>query len=178
MSQPNSSFEPTIVDREGAAIPDGWPLLADDDTTGADGPYVLGFERALRDLDGLNGHYGVRIKPGDDVRLLAPFLDKLTLIEVSFPGFRDGRGYSTARILREDLNFGGVIRAVGDVLRDQLFYMLRCGFDEFAVKDRDPSEAIASAAKRFTTTYQGAADAARPTWALRHPATSEAVSAS
>jgi len=168
MSQPNSSFEPAVVTRDGAVIPDGWTLLADDETTGADGPYILGFDRALSELDGLNGHYGVRIKPGDDVRLLEPYLEKLTLIEVSFPGFRDGRGYSTARILREDLKFTGVIRAVGDVLRDQLFYMLRCGFDEFAVKDRDPSEAVQSAAKRFSTTYQGAADAARPTWALRH----------
>lgn len=168
MSQPNSSFEPAVVTRDGAIIPDGWTLLADDETTGADGPYILGFDRALSELDGLNGHYGVRIKPGDDVRLLEPFLEKLTLIEVSFPGFRDGRGYSTARILREDLKFTGIIRAVGDVLRDQLFYMLRCGFDEFAVKDRDPSEAILSAARRFSTTYQGAADAARPTWALRH----------
>ena len=178
MSQPNSSFEATLVDRDGAVLPDGWTLLADDETTGADGPYVLSFDRALRELDGLNGHYGVRIKPGDDVRLLAPYLDKLTLIEVSFPGFRDGRGYSTARILREDLNYGGVIRAVGDVLRDQLFHMLRCGFNEFAVKDRDPAEAIASAARRFSTTYQGAADAARPTWALRHPQAAEVSSAS
>ena len=176
MSQPNSAFEAVIIDRDGAAIPDGWTLLADDETTGADGPYVLGFDRALRDLDGLNGHYGVRIKPGDDVRLLAPWLDKLSLIEVSFPGFRDGRGYSTARILREDLDYAGVIRAVGDVLRDQLLLMMRCGFNEFAVKDHDPAEAIASAAKRFSTTYQGAADAAQPAWALRHQV--EASSAS
>ncbi len=167
MSQPNSSFEPALVTREGEIIPNGWQLLADEDTTGVDGPYVLSFDRALRDLDGLNGHYGVRVTPGNDVRLLEPFLDKITLIEVAFPGFRDGRGYSTARILRE-AGYTGAIRAVGDVLRDQLFYMLRCGFDEFLVKDKDPAGAITSAAKRFSTTYQSAADSARPTWALRH----------
>ncbi len=167
MSQPNSSFEPALVTRQGDVIPNGWQLLADEDTTGVDGPCVLGFERALRDLDGLNGRYGVRINPGNDVRLLLPFLDKITLIEVAFPGYRDGRGYSTARILRE-AGFTGAIRAVGDVLRDQLFYMLRCGFDEFLVKDKTPAEAVTSAAKRFSTTYQSAADSARPTWALRH----------
>ena len=167
MSQPNSSYAPQLVDNSGETIPDGWTLLADEDTTGVDGPYILPFERALRELDGLNGHYGVRINPGDDVRLLEPFLTKITLVEVAFPGFRDGRGYSTARILRES-GYTGIIRATGDVLRDQLFHMLRCGFDEFLVKDKDPAQAIAVAKSRFSTFYQGAADANRPAWALRH----------
>jgi uncharacterized protein (DUF934 family) len=168
LPKPNSSYGPELVTRSGDVVPNGWQLLADDETTGAEGPYVLGFERALRDLDGLNGHYGVRVNPADDVRLLEPFLEKITLIEVAFPGYRDGRGYSTARILRDDLGFTGAIRAVGDVLRDQLFYMMRCGFDEFLVKDKDPAGAIADASQRFSTTYQGAADSARPAWALRH----------
>lgn len=167
MSQPNSSFEPALVSRGGELLANDWQLLGDDEAVGADGAYVLGFERALRDLDGLNGRYGVRINPGDDVRRLAPFLDRISLFEVNFPGYRDGRGYSTARILRE-AGFTGAVRAVGDVLRDQLFYMLRCGFDEFIVRDRTPAEAVTSAAKRFSTTYQSAADSARPTWALRH----------
>ena len=166
----NSTYDAQLVTRDGDVIPNGWRLLADDETHGVDGPVVLGFERALRELDGLNGHYGVRVNPADDVRLLEPFLEKITLIEVAFPGFRDGRGYSTARILREDLGFTHVVRAVGDVLRDQLFYMLRCGFNEFVVKDKDPAGALANARQRFSTTYQGAADSARPAWALRHPA--------
>ncbi len=168
LPKPNSSYGPELVTRAGDVIPNGWQLLADEETTGAEGPYVLGFERALRDLDGLNGHYGVRVNPSDDVRLLEPFLEKITLIEVAFPGYRDGRGYSTARILRDDLGYTHAIRAVGDVLRDQLFYMMRCGFDEFLVKDKDPAGAIADASQRFSTTYQGAADTARPAWALRH----------
>jgi uncharacterized protein (DUF934 family) len=174
MSQPNSSYTPLLVDSSGEIIPDGWTLLADEDESrlgmgGVDGPYVLGFERALKELDGLNGHYGVRVNPGDDVRLLLPFIEKITLIEVSFPGYRDGRGYSTARILREE-GYTGTIRAVGDVLRDQLFHMLRCGFSEFLVKDKDPAQAIAAAKSRFSVFYQGAADTNRPVWALRHPA--------
>lgn len=167
MSPLNSSNAPTLITRDGETIPNGWTLLADDETTGAHGPVVLSFERALRELDGLNGHYGVRVNPGDDVRLLLPFIEKITLIEVAFPGFRDGRGYSSARILRE-AGFSGDLRAVGDVLRDQLFHMLRCGFNEFLVKDKDPSQAIEAAKARFSTFYQSAADANRPAWALRH----------
>ncbi len=167
MNPLNSTYAPALITRDGERIPNGWALLADDETTGADGPVVLGFERALRELDGLNGHYGVRVNPGDDVRLLLPFIEKITLIEIAFPGFRDGRGYSSARILRE-AGFAGDLRAVGDVLRDQLFHMLRCGFNEFLVKDKDPAAALKAATTRFSTFYQGAADANRPAWALRH----------
>ncbi len=167
MSQPNSSHTPVLVTRDGVLLPDGWQLLNDADEASGDGPYVIGFERALRELDGLNDRYGVRVMPADDVRLLEPFLDKIALVEVAFPGYRDGRGYSTARILREDLGFTGIIRAVGDVLRDQLHHMLRCGFDEFVVKDADPAEAITSAAKRFSVAYQGAADGRLPAWQRR-----------
>ncbi len=73
----------------------------------------------------------VRIEPGDDARVLLPFLDRLALIEVNFPSFGDGRGYSSARILRE-AGYAGELRAVGNVLVDQLSHMRRCGFDAFA----------------------------------------------
>ena len=164
----NSTYELTLIDDTGARLGNDWTLLADDEPIGSDGNYVLSFDRALTELDGLNGRYSVRINPGQDVRELAPWLEKVAMIEVAFPGYRDGRGYSTARILRSDLGYAGKIRAVGDVLRDQLLLMLRCGFDEFIVKDHDATEALASAKARFTTYYQSAADAHRPTWALRH----------
>ncbi len=73
----------------------------------------------------------VRIEAGDDARLLIPHLDRLALIEVSFPKFRDGRGYSAGRILRE-AGYTGELRAEGDVLVDQIPLMRRCGFDSFA----------------------------------------------
>ena len=72
----------------------------------------------------------VRIEPGDDARELLPHLGRLALVEVNFPAFGDGRGYSSARILRE-AGYEGELRAVGDVLVDQLAYMRRCGFDAF-----------------------------------------------
>ncbi len=109
----------------------------------------------------------VRIEPGDDARALLPHLDRLALVEVNFPVFGDGRGYSAARILRE-AGFAGELRAVGDVAVDQLAHMRRCGFDSFA-PDRKMDEAdVEAALKRFPNVYQSAADGAAPIWKLRH----------
>ena len=109
----------------------------------------------------------VRVEPGDDARELIPHLERLALVEVNFPAFGDGRGYSSARILRE-AGYAGELRAVGDVLVDQLAYMRRCGFDAFAPDAAlDPEDAEAALA-RWPHVYQGAADAREPIWAKRH----------
>lgn len=109
----------------------------------------------------------VRLEGGDDARVLIPFLDRLQLIEVAFPRFRDGRGYSAGRILRE-AGYKGELRAQGDVLVDQLSLMRRCGFDSFAPeKSLDPAAAEA-ALTRWHHAYQGAADEYVPIWKLRH----------
>jgi uncharacterized protein (DUF934 family) len=109
----------------------------------------------------------VRLEPDEDARALLPYLDRLGLVEVAFPTFRDGRGYSAARILRE-AGYKGELRAQGDVLADQLAYMRRCGFDSFAPEHPlDPAVVEASLA-RYAEHYQGAADAAVPVWKLRH----------
>jgi len=82
------------------------------------------------------------------------------LIAIRFPKFADGRGYSTARLLRERFDFKGELRAIGDVLRDQLFYLHRCGFNAFEIrKDRDLADAL-RAYNEFTVTYQ--ADTSQP----------------
>jgi uncharacterized protein (DUF934 family) len=121
---------------------------------------------SLAEFEGSNAT-AVRIEPGDDVRVLIPHLDRLSLIEVAFPKFRDGRGYSSARILRE-AGFTGELRAQGDVLVDQINLMKRCGFDSYA-PDAELNQADVDAAfSRFDHVYQGAADAAVPVWKLRH----------
>lgn len=76
---------------------------------------------------------GVLINPADDVTRLQPYLDRIALVAVAFPAFNDGRAFSHASLLRTRLKFDGEIRAIGDVLIDQVPLMLRCGIDSFAV---------------------------------------------
>ena len=109
----------------------------------------------------------VRIEAGDDARALLPMLDRLSLVEVSFPSFRDGRGYSSARILRE-AGYRGELRAAGDVLVDQIAFMRRCGFDSFAPEAPIDPAVLAAALARYPAVYQPAADGAVPVWKRRH----------
>src|SRR3546814_11228445 len=81
--------------------------------------------------------------------------------------FGDGRGYSVARILRE-AGYTGELRAVGDVLVDQLFYMRRCGFDSFAPNAPLDANVVEASLQRYSLVYQKAADGRQPVWALRH----------
>lgn len=109
----------------------------------------------------------VRLESDEDARLLIPHLDRLALIEIAFPSFRDGRGYSSARILRE-AGYTGELRAQGDVLVDQVAFMRRCGFDSFAPQTPLNEDALAASLTRYPDVYQRAADGAVPVWKLRH----------
>lgn len=109
----------------------------------------------------------VRLEPDDDARALIPHLDRLALIEIAFPKYRDGRGYSSARILRE-AGYSGELRAQGDVLVDQIAFMKRCGFDSFAPEAALNHADVEAALARYDHVYQAAADAAVPVWKLRH----------
>jgi uncharacterized protein (DUF934 family) len=109
----------------------------------------------------------VRIEVDEDVRALLPHLDRLALIEIAFPAFRDGRGYSSARILRE-AGYAGELRAQGDVLVDQIVPMRRCGFDAFAPEKPIDLAAVERMIARIDFTYQKAADARPAVWELRH----------
>ena len=110
----------------------------------------------------------VRIEAGDDVRRLGPVLDRVRLVEIDFPRFRDGRGFSSARVLRE-MGYTGEIKATGDVLVDLVFFMRRCGFDSFAPNLPFNDADVQAALTRYPYVYQDAADAAVPIWRLRHP---------
>ncbi len=98
-----------------------------------------------KELLSRTGRTGVLLEPHDDPAALAATLERLSLVAVRFPKFGDGRGYSTARLLRERYGYRGELRAVGDVLRDQLLFMKRSGFDSFSLRDdQDPDEALAA----------------------------------
>ncbi len=132
------------------------------DDTPADEPAVT-----LDAFLGQSDAASVRIEAGDDVRRLLPMLDRVRLVEIDFPRFRDGRGYSAARILRE-AGYAGEIKAVGDVLVDQLLFMRRCGFDSFAPDQPFDTAAVERAFSRYDFVYQQAADTRPPVWKLRH----------
>lgn len=89
-----------------------------------------------------------------DIELSAEMLQGVELIEVSFSNFTDGRGYSTAKILRERFDWQGPIRAVGDITVDQLGYLARCGFDSFALRDDQDLGIAKSYLNAFSTGYQ------------------------
>ena len=113
---------------------------------------------------------GVWLESGEDPVAIAGDLENLPVIAVNFPKFTDGRSYSTARLLRERYAYRGEIRAIGDVLHDQLFFMKRCGFDAYALRaDKDASEALAGLGD-FSETYQAAVDQPLPLFRRRENA--------
>ncbi len=97
---------------------------------------------------------GVWLDSEDDPYSVANDIATLPLIALKFPSFRDGRAYSSAAILRSRLHFKGELRAIGDVLRDQLYYMQKCGFDSFELSDGVKTEDALSAFSDFHTGYQ------------------------
>ncbi|MBV8684030.1 MAG: DUF934 domain-containing protein [Caulobacteraceae bacterium] len=110
---------------------------------------------------------GVRLSASDAPEDLAGELDRLAVIELEFPKFRDGRQYSAARIMRERMGFKGELRAVGDVLREQAYQMVRCGFDAFEPADGSTAADWTASALRFRHVYQRAADRREPAFAQR-----------
>jgi uncharacterized protein (DUF934 family) len=110
---------------------------------------------------------GVRLKSDEEAEVLAYDLPRIAVVALEFPKFRDGRAYSNARILRERLGFTGELRAVGDVLREQAMFMLRCGFDAFEPADGSGAQQWQAATQRFRHVYQRAADARTPAFVER-----------
>jgi uncharacterized protein (DUF934 family) len=112
----------------------------------------------------------IRLEPGDDPALVADRLGRVARVEVNFPKFGDGRGYSIARLLRERYGYKGELRAVGAVVRDHLFYMESCGFDAFELREgEDPAEALA-AFDDFSESYQASVTRPLPLFRRRTPA--------
>ena len=153
-------------------IDDDWPLLPAGATlldVAAAGRVIVPFALWDGERDALRtrGDVGVWLSPTDDPALLAGDVAHLPVIAVEFPKFGDGRGFSTARLLRDRYRFHGELRAFGDVFRDQLFFMAECGFDAFTVRsDLDPAQEIAGLAV-FTRTYAASVRHPRPWFRTR-----------
>ncbi|MGH8383360.1 DUF934 domain-containing protein [Pseudomonas sp.] len=120
---------------------DGWQLVRDHEPVLPEGLLILPLATWLaRQVSHPDGHDGLWLGPDDEVEPLRPWLLNLPLIAIDFPSFRDGRGYSQAYLLRTRLGWHGELRAIGDVLRDQLSHMRQCGFDSFAVREDKSAE--------------------------------------
>lgn len=113
------------------------------------------------------GRVGVWLAPDEDPALIADSLDALALVAVFFPQFADGRGYSTARLLRERYRWKGELRAIGDVQRDQLFYLSRVGFDAFELNDGIDVKSALSAFADFSEAYQTSVERPLPLFRRR-----------
>jgi uncharacterized protein (DUF934 family) len=158
--------------KQRAIVPDTWTVLQpDSDPLQIEGDLIVPLAVWLAQRQPLaerTGRTGVLLEPADDPKALADAPPLPALIAVRFPSFTDGRGYSTARLLRSRYGFTGELRAVGDVLRDQLFELARCGFDAFLLRgDQDAVRALA-AFEDFSEVYQAAIDRG-PLFARRFP---------
>lgn len=113
------------------------------------------------------GRKGVQLKPDQFAEQIADVVTSLDLVAIEFPAFADGRGYSTAYLLRTRFGFQGELRAVGDVFKDTLFYQARVGFDAFAIRDDKNAEVALQGLEDFSEVYHASADQPRPLFLRR-----------
>jgi uncharacterized protein (DUF934 family) len=113
------------------------------------------------------GRIGVLLDGDDDPGAIAEDLRLFGVVAVDFPRFTDGRGYSIGRLLRERYGWRGEMRAVGDVQRDQLFYLARCGFDAFMLREGEDAAVALEGFQDFGERYQGAVDQPLPLFRRR-----------
>ncbi len=161
--------------KDGAFVEDPWQSLGDEEAPGQTASIVsLKHWLALGDArDGINAPLGVRLDAGEPVDAVLPHLARLSLIELVFPKFNDGRSFSKASMLRGQHGFAGEIRASGEVLWDQLQLMRRCGFDAFAIDNEPTVRALESGKSPFMDEFyqpglgdEAPGDPRRP-WARR-----------
>ncbi|MFZ2157864.1 MAG: DUF934 domain-containing protein [Bradyrhizobium sp.] len=145
----------------GKITADAFVPVADDAELPGDGAILISAARFLGDAEALSrraGKLGVVWPNNRDVDDLVPWLDRLAVVALAFPSFRDGRAYSQARVLRERHGYRGELRATGQVLRDQFIFMLRAGFDAFEVTKESDAETFAATVKRYSVFYQPTGD--------------------
>jgi uncharacterized protein (DUF934 family) len=159
--------------RENGVVSDPWIFVGDDAELPVDGAIIVTLARWLAERDVLRARktpLGVRPKSDQRPELIAEDIDRFDVIALEFPKFTDGRAYSSARLLRERYGYAGELRAVGQVLRDQLQFMHRCGFDAFEIAAGDAADKWQRALAEISVWYQAGADIRRPASVLRHGA--------
>jgi uncharacterized protein (DUF934 family) len=147
--------------KNGEVVDDVWAFVEDGHELSPGGCITVSLGRFLSEHDQLlhrNRSIGVRLNVGDDPGLLAPFLDQIHLVELQFPKYTDGRAFSQSQLLRRRYGYKGEIRAIGQVLRDQLRLMIRSGFDAMVIDEADAEAVYDFSAQEFSEFYQAASD--------------------
>ena len=156
--------------KNGAIVADEWTALSDEDALPATGPVIVSLARFKLEQNSLlarKDKLGIRLKSGEEPAQIADFLDRLALVALEFPAYRNGRAYSYAYLLRERYAFKGELRAVGAVLRDQFNYLARVGFDTLEVRDGITPDIFKLSVDTFQHDYQPSADGKPAVLSLR-----------
>lgn len=150
---------PKII-KDGQVVDDSWVIIEKNFSGELPRAKVLlPMQYWLDNKDSLNLMCaGIWIDSDEDVDTIGLEANQFPLIAVNFPTFVDGRGFSIARLLKERYEFSGQLRAIGSATRDQLFYLKRCGFDSFDLKEGIDLEAAVASLNDFSVTYQTSAD--------------------
>ena len=159
----------TVLIARGEPVEDGWTYL-DDAAPPPCGDIVVSMDRLTLDEGALKGHMGrigVCLPPDADLDAIVRFLPGLALAAIKFPAFRDGRGFSLARALRECHGFTGEIRARGHILPDQYLFLTRCGVDTVELPAATALSPWRAALRQFSVAYQAGAFENAPISPLR-----------
>ncbi|TQV81289.1 DUF934 domain-containing protein [Exilibacterium tricleocarpae] len=159
---------PNLI-KNGAIVTDDWTLLDADATDIPAGKVIapLALWQARREMLEQRDHLGVWLDTDETADQLGADAQTLSLIAVNFPGFMDGRGFTTGRLLRERYGFSGELRAVGHFMRDQLCYLKRCGFTAFHFAEPVDLDAALQSLDDFTEYYQAGTDQPLPLFRRR-----------
>jgi len=150
---------------------DTWVWVSDEERVPSETSFIVSASRFLETAELLltnRSPAGIWLANEDQIELIKPYVDKLKLIALEFPHFKDGRSFSVARILRERSGFEGELRAFGDLLPDQASFLVRSGFDTFEISEVFSQESVCKALNSYTVWYQFAADKKKTAPVLRH----------
>lgn len=159
--------------KDGELLTDSWQILEKDSPLMAaelpEGQWLVHIAWYLANQDEFasRDNIGVWLDSDDEAESAAPLVSTLSIIAVNFPVFTDGRGFSIGRTIRERYQFAGELRAIGNFIQDQLFYLKRCGFDAFVVEDNADAKSMAVSLKDFSNFYQAAVDQPIPLFRRR-----------
>jgi len=159
---------PHKIIKDNLIVEDNWTVLAKDAENVPEGAFIVPYTLWQKQKDQLTGRgsLGVWLDSDESPKLIANDLDQFDLVAINFPVFTDGRGFTYGRELREQHGYNKEIRAIGDFMRDQLFYLHRCGFNAFALENTSIEAALESLSV-FSDSYQAAIDQPQPRFRRR-----------